>query len=54
MTAPTATAPDREQPERPGPGDPAEAGTGTAADDGFDQTSCPARRVRPAPCCAPC
>ncbi|MFC9052838.1 ABC transporter ATP-binding protein [Streptomyces anthocyanicus] len=41
MTAPTATAPDREQPERPGPGDPAEAGTGTAADDGFDQDVLP-------------
>ncbi|CAB76004.1 MULTISPECIES: ABC transporter ATP-binding protein [Streptomyces] len=41
MTAPTATAPGREQPERPGPGDPAEAGTGTAADDGFDQDVLP-------------
>ncbi|MFJ3358822.1 ABC transporter ATP-binding protein [Streptomyces anthocyanicus] len=41
MTAPTATAPDREQPERPGPGDPAEAGTGTTADDGFDQDVLP-------------
>lgn len=41
MTAPTATAPGREPPERPGPGDPAEAGTGTAADDGFDQDVLP-------------
>ncbi|BDD74946.1 ABC transporter ATP-binding protein [Streptomyces violaceoruber] len=41
MTAPTAIAPDREQPERPGPGDPAEAGTGTTADDGFDQDVLP-------------
>ncbi|MGQ4422964.1 ABC transporter ATP-binding protein [Streptomyces violaceoruber] len=41
MTAPTATAPGREQPERPGPGDPAEAGTGTTADDGFDQDVLP-------------
>ncbi|MDX3349920.1 MULTISPECIES: ABC transporter ATP-binding protein [Streptomyces] len=41
MTAPTATAPDREQPERPGPGDPAEAGSGTTADDGFDQDVLP-------------
>ncbi|MDX3402572.1 ABC transporter ATP-binding protein [Streptomyces sp. ME01-18h] len=41
MTAPTATAPDREQPEGPGPGDPAEAGTGTTADDGFDQDVLP-------------
>ncbi|MFG3110311.1 ABC transporter ATP-binding protein [Streptomyces tendae] len=42
MTAPTATAPDREQPEDPEPGDPAEAATGTvAADDAFDQDVLP-------------
>ncbi|MER6341299.1 ABC transporter ATP-binding protein [Streptomyces tendae] len=42
MTAPTATAPDREQPEGPEPGDPAGAATGTtAADDAFDQDVLP-------------
>ncbi|MEU0447615.1 ABC transporter ATP-binding protein [Streptomyces tendae] len=42
MTAPTATAPDREQPEDPEPGDLAEAATGTvAADDAFDQDVLP-------------
>ncbi|MGV9510267.1 ABC transporter ATP-binding protein [Streptomyces tendae] len=42
MTAPTATAPDREQPEGPEPGDAAEAATGTtAADDAFDQDVLP-------------
>nr|WP_127892871.1 ABC transporter ATP-binding protein [Streptomyces sp. S10(2018)] len=42
MTAPTATAPDREQPEGPEPGDPAKAATGTtAADDAFDQDVLP-------------
>ncbi|MFF4475046.1 ABC transporter ATP-binding protein [Streptomyces sp. NPDC001599] len=42
MTAPTATAPDREQPEGPEPGDPAGSGTGsTAADDAFDRDVLP-------------
>ncbi|MCW1096581.1 MULTISPECIES: ABC transporter ATP-binding protein [Streptomyces] len=42
MTAPTATAPDREQPEGPEPGDLAGAATGTtAADDAFDQDVLP-------------
>ncbi|MFE7433264.1 ABC transporter ATP-binding protein [Streptomyces tendae] len=42
MTAPTATAPDREQPEGPESGDLAEAATGTtAADDAFDQDVLP-------------
>ncbi|AXL91066.1 ABC transporter [Streptomyces sp. CB09001] len=43
MTAPTATAPDREQPEHPEHGDPAGAGTRTttAADDAFDQDVLP-------------
>ncbi|MFJ6063718.1 ABC transporter ATP-binding protein [Streptomyces tendae] len=42
MTAPTATAPDREQPEDPEPGDLAEAATGTVAtDDAFDQDVLP-------------
>ncbi|MFD6188253.1 ABC transporter ATP-binding protein [Streptomyces sp. NPDC060275] len=43
MTAPTATAPDREQPEHPEHGDPAGAGTrtATAADDAFDQDVLP-------------
>lgn len=42
MTAPTATAPDREQPEDPEPGDLAEAASGAvAADDAFDQDVLP-------------
>ncbi|MFI8490090.1 ABC transporter ATP-binding protein [Streptomyces rubrogriseus] len=42
MTAPTATAPDREQPEGPEPGDPVEEGTGTAAvADAFDEDVLP-------------
>ncbi|MFD8540115.1 ABC transporter ATP-binding protein [Streptomyces rubrogriseus] len=41
MTAPTATAPDREQPEGPEPGDPAEKRTGTAAADAFDEDVLP-------------
>ncbi|MFG3126322.1 ABC transporter ATP-binding protein [Streptomyces tendae] len=42
MTAPTATAPDRGQPEDPEPGDLAEAATGTAAaDDAFDRDVLP-------------
>ncbi|MFJ3026225.1 ABC transporter ATP-binding protein [Streptomyces tendae] len=42
MTAPTATAPDREQPEGPESGDLAEAATDTtAADDAFDQDVLP-------------
>ncbi|MFD8451925.1 ABC transporter ATP-binding protein [Streptomyces coelicoflavus] len=43
MTAPTATAPGREQPEDPEHGDPTEAGTRTAAvdDDSFDRDVLP-------------
>ncbi|WP_109036306.1 ABC transporter ATP-binding protein [Streptomyces rubrogriseus] len=41
MTAPTATAPDREQPEGPEPGDPAEKRTDTAAADAFDEDVLP-------------
>ncbi|CAL9591072.1 ABC transporter ATP-binding protein [Streptomyces sp. enrichment culture] len=41
MTAPTATAPERDQPEEPGPDDAAEAAARTAADDSFDQDVLP-------------
>ncbi|CAM5576204.1 ABC transporter ATP-binding protein OS=Streptomyces tendae OX=1932 GN=GUR47_36270 PE=4 SV=1 [Streptomyces tendae] len=41
MTAPTATAPDRDQPEDPGHGDPAEAAVLAADDDSFDQDVLP-------------
>ncbi|MFE0419861.1 ABC transporter ATP-binding protein [Streptomyces tendae] len=41
MTAPTATAPDREQPEDPRHGDPAEAAARTADDDSFDRDVLP-------------
>ncbi|MFA3876997.1 ABC transporter ATP-binding protein [Streptomyces sp. MMCC 100] len=41
MTAPTATAPERDQPEDPGHGDPAEAATRTADDESFDQDVLP-------------
>ncbi|MFJ6693833.1 ABC transporter ATP-binding protein [Streptomyces sp. NPDC091294] len=41
MTAPTATAPERDQPEEPGPDDAAEAAARTADDDSFDQDVLP-------------
>ncbi|MFC8086758.1 ABC transporter ATP-binding protein [Streptomyces sp. NPDC057340] len=41
MTAPTATAPERDQPEEPGPEDAAETAARTAADDSFDQDVLP-------------
>ncbi|WP_328562769.1 ABC transporter ATP-binding protein [Streptomyces coelicoflavus] len=41
MTAPTATAPKRDQPEDPGHGGPAEAGVRVADDDSFDQDVLP-------------